>query len=198
MTGFEKIIKAIEGEAKLKADQIISEAKEEAEKIIASAKEEAEKKCSEIAEKPAYEVKAILDRANSGAALIKRQTILNAKQQAINDVIEKAKLKLTGLPDKDYFDIIIKLVKKHAHNQAGTIKFSGKDLKRLPENFDKILNEAVKEIENASLSISKESAPIDSGFILVYGDIEQNCSFEALFGYAKEELQDKVNTFLFG
>lgn len=198
MTGLEKIIKAIEDEAKANADKILAEAKEEADKILASAKKEAEIKCAEIAEKPAYEVKAILDRANSGAALIKRQTILNAKQQAINDVIEKAKLKLTGLPDKDYFDIIIKLVKKHAHNQAGTIKFSGKDLKRLPENFDKILNEAVKEIENASLSISKESAPIDSGFILVYGDIEENCSFEALFGHAKEELQDKVNTFLFG
>ena len=198
MTGLEKIIKAIEGEAKLKADQIISEAKEEAKKIIASAKEEAEKKCSEIAEKPAYEIKAILGRANSGAALIKRQTILNAKQQVINDIIEKARLKLTGLPDNEYFEVILNIVKKHAHNQAGVIKFSQRDLDRLPEKFDKKLNEAIKDIENASLSISKESAPIDSGFILVYGDIEENCSFEALIGHAKEELQDKVNTFLFG
>lgn len=198
MTGLEKIIKVIEADAKSNADRILAEAKEEAESIIVSARKEAEKKCAEIAEKPANEIKAILDRARSQAALIKRQMILNAKQQVINDIIDKAKLKLTGLPDTDYFDVIIKILQKHAHNQAGTIMFSKKDLERLPKNFDKKLNDALKDMENASLEISKESVPIDGGFILVYGDIEENCSFEALFGHAKEELQDKVNAFLFG
>jgi len=198
MTGLEKIIKVIEAEGKSKAEKILAEAKEEADRIIASAKEEAAKKCAEIAEKPAYEVKAILDRAHSGAALVRRQMILNAKQQVINDIIEKARLKLTGLPDNEYFEVILNIVKKHAHNQAGVIKFSQRDLDRLPEKFDKKLNEAIKDIENASLSISEESVPIDGGFILVYGDIEENCSFEALFNHSKDELQDKVNAFLFG
>ena len=123
---------------------------------------------------------------------------MNAKQQVINDIIEKARLKLTGLPDNEYFEVILNIVKKHAHNQAGVIKFSQRDLDRLPEKFDKKLNEAIKDIENASLSISEESVPIDGGFILVYGDIEENCSFEALFNHSKDELQDKVNAFLFG
>jgi len=198
MTGLEKIIKAIEAEAKSNADGIIAKAKEEAENILAAAKKEVEAKCAEIAEKPAYEVKAIIDRAHSGAELIKRQTILNAKQQVINDIIEKARLKLTGLADTDYFDVILKLVKKHAHAKPGIIKFSQKDLGRMPENFEKSLNEAIKDKENASLTISSESVQINGGFILVYGDIEENCSFEALFNYAKDDLQDKVNAFLFG
>jgi len=198
MTGLDKIIQVIEAEGKSKAESILAEANEEAEKIIASAKDEAEKKCAEIAEKPANEIKIILDRAQSQAALIKRQMLLKAKQQVINDIINKARLKLTGLPDKEYFEVILKLVRKYAHNEEGIIKFSQKDLDRMPKRFEKKLNEVIDDLDNASLSISEESIPIDGGFILVYGDIEENCSFEALFNASKEELQDKVNAYLFG
>lgn len=198
MTGLEKIIQEIEAEGKSNADRILAEAEKEADEIIASARKEAETKSAEIAEKPAQEIEAIINRAHSGAALIRRQTILNAKQKMINDIIDKARLKLTGLPDSDYFDIILKIVQKYAHKQDGIIKFSRADLDRMPKHFEKSLNKAIKDIENASLTISDESAPIDGGFILVYGDIEENCSFEALFSNAKDDLQDKVNEFLFG
>ncbi len=197
MTGLEKIIKAIEADARANADKILAEAREEAEKILSLAKEEAERSCAKIAEKPASEAKAILSRAESGARLIKRQMILDAKQKMINEVILKAKEKLTSLLDTDYFEIILQIVKKHAHAQPGIIMFSQTDLDRMPKKFEKSLNAAIKEIQNASLTISEEDARVDGGFILVYGDIEENCSFDALFGNAKEELQDKVNAFLF-
>ncbi|TAH72139.1 MAG: hypothetical protein EWM47_03995 [Anaerolineaceae bacterium] len=198
MTGLEKIIKAIEADAQASVDKILAEAKEEAEDILSLATKEAKQDSAKIAEMPAFEVKAILSRAESSAKLLKRQMILDAKQQVINDIILKAKTKLTSLSDTDYFDIILQIVKKHAHKQAGIIMFSQADLDRLPKKFEKSLETAIKGIQNASLTISKEnSAKIDGGFILVYGDIEENCSFEALFNDAKEELQDKVNAFLF-
>lgn len=198
MTGLEKIIKAIEADAQANASGILAEAKEEAEEILSLAKEEAEQDKVKIAEKPAFEAKAILSRAESSAKLLKRQMILDAKQQVINDVITKARYKLTSLSDTDYFDIILQIVKKHAHAQAGMIMFSQADLDRMPKKFDKSIDTAIKGIQNASLTISKENAAkLDGGFILVYGDIEENCSFEALFNDAREELQDKVNAFLF-
>lgn len=197
MTGLEKIIKAIEAEAQASVDKIIAEAKEEAGKILSIAEEEAKQECAKIAEKPALEAKAIISRAESGAKLIKRQMILDAKQQAISDIICKAKNKLTSLPDTEYFDIILQIVKKHAHKGPGLIKFSQADLDRLPEKYEESLKTTLKDIPNASLTISKESAKIDGGFILVYGDIEENCSFESLFAAAREDLQDKVNAFLF-
>lgn len=197
MTGLEKIIKAIESEAKANSERIIAEAKEESEKILALAKSEADAKSVEIAKMPASEVEAIINRAQSGARLIKRQTILNAKQKMINDIVEKAKKKLTSLPDTEYFEIILQIAKKHAHPEEGIIMFSREDLERLPKKFEKSLKEAIKDIDKASLTISKEDAQVDSGFILVYGDIEENCSFDALFSGAKDELLDKVNAFLF-
>ncbi|NLJ97506.1 MAG: hypothetical protein GX321_10180 [Clostridiales bacterium] len=198
MTGLEKIIKAIESEAKANSDKIIAEAMEESEKILAYAKSEAQAKSEEIAKKPASEVKAILNRAQSGARLIKRQTILNAKQKMINEIIDKAKNKLTSLPDTEYFELILQIVKKHAHPNKGTIMFSKADLERLPRGFEESLKETIKDIKDASLTISdKYAAKLDSGFILIYGEIEENCTFDALFNGAKEELQDEVNAFLF-
>ncbi|NLL72459.1 MAG: hypothetical protein GX237_02920 [Clostridiales bacterium] len=197
MTGLEKIIKAIEAEASKNVEDILAKAKEESQKILASAKSEAEAKSAEIAKKPASEIKAIINKANSSAGLIKRQAILSAKQEVIGEIIDKAKIKLTSLPDNDYFDLILQIVKKHAQSGEGIIMFREEDLKRLPKKFDKSLKEALEDIKNASLTISDNFAKIDGGFIIAYGDVEINCSFEALFNKAKDELQDKVNAFLF-
>lgn len=197
MTGLEKMIKVIEADAQANADKILAEAREESDRIISEAKEEAKQCAAKIAEKPASEIKVIMDRAESGARLVKRQMILDAKQKIINDIIQKAKRKLAGLSDKEYFDMILQMVRKYAYSQAGVIKFSKADLDRLPKDFEKSLGLVLKDKENASLTVSDESVKIDGGFILVYGDIEENCSFDALFSDAKDELQDKLNAFLF-
>ena len=51
-------------------------------------------------------------------------------------------------------------------------------------------------IAGGSLTVSPEAAPIDNGFILKYGGIEENCSLRALFSSMKDQLQDKVNAAL--
>lgn len=197
MTGLEKILKAIETDARANADAILSKANKEAEELIANARAEAEKKCSEIAQKSETEIKAVLSRAKSAAMLQERQIILNAKQQMINNLINNAKDTLINLSDYEYAEIIIRMVKKYAHGKAGKIAFSEKDLKRLPKDFQLQLQNALSELTGASLTISEETPNIDGGFLLIYGDIEENCSFDAIFSSAKEELQDKVNAFLF-
>ena len=52
--------------------------------------------------------------------------------------------------------------------------------------------------EGAALTVSSETRDIDGGFVLTYGGIEENCSFDALFDSAHEMLQDKVQEILFG
>lgn len=197
MTGLEKILKAIETDARANADAILSKANKEAEELIENARADAEKKCSEIAQKSETEVKAVLSRAKSAAMLQERQIILNAKQQMINNMIVNAKNTLINLSDEEYTEVVIRMVKKYAHREAGKIAFSEKDLKRLPKDFNLKLQNALTDKVGASLTLSEVASKIDGGFLLVYGDIEENCSFDAIFSAAKEELQDKVNTFLF-
>ena len=49
----------------------------------------------------------------------------------------------------------------------------------------------------ADLKISEEAAEIKNGFVLDFGGIEENCTFDALIDQNIEELQDKVKSLLF-
>lgn len=197
MTGLEKILKAIEEDATTIANAEIAKANEKAEKILALAKQEADEKCREIIEQSKENVNSSLSRAESAANLQEKKLILKAKQEVITDVIESARKKLIMLDKEEYFKVIIKMIRKHALNKDGKIIFNASDLKRIPEGLEESIKEALKDKENATLTIAEHSASIDGGFILVYGDVEINCSFESLFLSAKETLQDKVCEVLF-
>lgn len=197
MTGLEKIIKHIEDDAAAISKSILSEAESKAQEIVSAAKAEGEKKRAEITERSKLEVEASLSRAESAALLREKKIILNTKQEIIEDVITKAKESLEKLPEKEYFDVIINMVKKNALNKAGYIVFSKKDKGRLAENFQDVINEILAGNSGATLTISEETREINGGFILIYGDIEENCSFDALFLAARESLQDKVSKVLF-
>jgi V/A-type H+/Na+-transporting ATPase subunit E len=197
MTGLEKILKAIEDEAQASADAVIAQAKTEADRIHAEAKAEAEKQGVQIAEKSEAEIKAILSRAESSAALQEKKIILESKQQIISNIITKARESLDHLPDNEFTDIILEMVKKHAHQKQGKILFSAADKTRLPKDFEDRLKISLSSKPSASLTLAAEAADNGGGFLLVYGDIEENCSFDALFSAEKENLQDKVNSLLF-
>lgn len=197
MTGLEKILKHIEEDAAAAADKVLTEAKGKADEIMAAARAESDKKCADIAERSKLDVQSSLSRAESAANLQEKRLILNAKQEIIGEVINLAKESIIKLPDNQYFDTIVKMVQKYALAQTGQILFSKTDLSRLPEQFEIPLTASLNQKKGAALSISKETVNIDGGFILVYGDIEINCSFDALFAAAKDTLQDKVSEVLF-
>ena len=48
-----------------------------------------------------------------------------------------------------------------------------------------------------ALRVSNGNCDIDGGFILIYGGIEENCSFRAMLDANREHLADKVNELLF-
>ncbi|MGB4661918.1 MAG: V-type ATP synthase subunit E [Mobilitalea sp.] len=197
MTGLEKILKTIDDAALVNVNAVIIQAKVEADKIIADAKNEAAKKCAEIALKSDTDVKAVISRAESAAKLQEKKKILDAKQQIISNIITLARNSLAQLPDSEYESILLQMAKKNAHNKAGLIQFSKADKARLSVDFDTKLKSALSDKEGAALTVSDQEANIEGGFLLIYGDIEENCTFDALFASAKEELQDKVNSLLF-
>lgn len=197
MTGLEKILKHIEEDAVSSADKVLAEANRKVDEIMAEAQAEGEKKCAEIAERSKLEVQSCLSRAESAAKLQEKKLILKVKQEIIGDIINKAKESFIQLPDKEYFDIILKMVQKYALTQAGQILFSPADIKRLPADFAQTLDESLKGINGAALTLSDDTRNVDGGFVLVYGEVEINCSFDALFASAREILQDKVCEVLF-
>lgn len=189
MTGLEKIVKRIEEDAVVVAAAVITGAEDKAIKIAEAAQSESELKRSEIEERSIMEVNACISRGESAANLVEKKLTLSAKQEIIGNVITGAKEMLIQLPEEEYFEVIEKMVQKYALEKSGQIMFSTRDKKRLPKTFIDSLK--------SNLTISEKEVNIDGGFILVYGDVEENCSFDALFFATRESLQDQVCDVLF-
>lgn len=195
MTGLEKIMEDIRQESGGVVSKITEEAGAQAAGIGKDAQDQAEKLRLQIqheTERKAADSKA---RAASAAQLQQRQSLLACKQELIAGVLQKALQKASALPAEEYFAAVIKMAAGAAHAGAGEICFNQRDLGRLPAGFEAKLNKALK--TGASLHVSKKTAEIDSGFLLLYNGIEENCSFDAVLAARHEELQDKVRAILF-
>ena len=196
MTGLDKILNQIEEEAKSSADKIIEEANAQAKEIT----EEAAAACRDMEETAAVKRQAtsedILKKSRSAAQMQRRQELLSAKQRIISEIIDKAQASLYTLGDKEYFELIARMLDKFALGEKGEIRFSKKDKERLPAGFDKTVAAAAAK-NGGELTVSEQTCEIDGGFLLVYGGIEENCSFAAMFAAERENLQDKVHTLLF-
>lgn len=194
MAGVNDLTAQILKDAREKADGIIADAESKAKDTVDQAKKEAlevSEKAKAQAEKDASDYAA---RIRSQIGMQTRQKTLKTRQDIIEQVIDMAYKKLASMDDASYFAMITSLVAKNAHREAGEILFSKKDLERLPEGFGENLQKVIP--EGASLTVSTECAPIEDGFVLRYGGIEENCSLKALFAEKQEDLRDKVHQVL--
>lgn len=196
MANIDKITDEILEEARKTAEAKLEEAKAQASEIIKNAEEECRKLKEEMAQKDEKDRKTVSERAKASAQMKKRQMILNAKQELITEILNKAYQRIFDMDDAAYFGLIEKMLQKFCLARTGEICFSEKDRKRMPDGFEQVVERVAKE-KGGNLTISKESRNIDGGFVLVYGGIEENCSIQALFHSEREYLADKVHENLF-
>lgn len=196
MTGLDKIISEIKAESSKVVSERLDKANKEAARIMAEAEKEANEALEKISREASARLSASKSAAESAAALKKRRMLLLEKQKLIEEVIETAKQEVLSLPDELYFKLIIKLISDNASSENGSIVFNAKDLKRLPADFEAKVN-ATAGVKGGKLTISKDTRPIDGGFVLVYDGIDQNCSVSSIFETNIEALQDKIQKLLF-
>ena len=195
MAGVDNIVKEILQEAQSKADALVNEAKANAEEILKEAAAADEKMAQDCEQEARRTVSDLAERAKSQSSLQKRQSLLQAKQDIIDEVIQKAYDKLSTQDGNAYFAMAEKLIQKAVRPGKGEICFNEADLKRIPADFE----ERIRKIAagcGSELSISEVPAKIRSGFILSYGGIEENCSLDAIFSEKRESLRDLVNATL--
>ena len=190
MSGLEKILEHIKSEATDTADEMLRKAKAEAEKIVEAEKKDAAFRADQIKKQSELDVTAANSRIQSAGDLKEKRMILEAKQKEIDDVFTATMDYLANLDDAAYFEIIERMIPRYSDGIEGTIRFNAKDLARVPESTKKVAKDNL-------LTLSDEPAEIDGGFILVYRNIEENCSFDALISASREDLQDKIGQILF-
>ena len=72
---------------------------------------------------------------------------------------------------------------------------SAQDLQRLPQDFEDRINAEI--YETGAVQVSRTPKEIDNGFVLVYGDIEINCTLRAVFDERMDALKDLLHPLLF-
>lgn len=196
MSGLEKIIRQIEAEAQAQADELLRSAGSEADKIRAELKAKCDQELGQIEEKSTRDIADCNSRGASAVEQQRRLALLQTKQEIITDVMAKALAALQAKPAAEYFAAVLKLAERYARGQAGQILFAQEDLDRMDADFADKLNEAAKK-KGGSLTIGADPRSTGGGFVLVYGGIEENCTFPALFDARREELQDLIHRLLF-
>jgi len=194
MAGLNKIIERIAQDSAAKCDGIIFDAQNDATKIKEAAIVKVNNDKAATIDTANKEAKALVDMAESGAQLEGKKVLLATRVEIIEKAIAKASEKLASMPEEEYFAAIYALVKNYAQDAEGSMLLSEKDLGRLPKDFEKKIN---ADLKGGKITVSKDPADISEGFILVYGDIEINCTFDALIADAKDDIKDELYNIIF-
>ena len=120
----------------------------------------------------------------------RKQALLQAKQEVIQEVLNKAYQQVLHLEPESYFEMLQKLLETYALPQEGTIYFSA------AQKFEDVIEQTAQK-KGGHLVVSKEPKDMDGGFVLVYGGIEENCTIRAMFHTKQDELSDVVQKILF-
>lgn len=195
-TGLDLMLQQIREDADATAGKIMEEAREQEQEILAQAEQDIMAIHQENEEKISAMETLSEQKARSCAERKKRQIYLETRHEIISDVLERAKESLLHMDTEEYFSYLEKLLEKNIRAEEGIIRLNAADLKRVPEDFTRNVSALAKQT-GGSLKLGQEPVDISGGFILIYGGIEENCSFESIFHAKREVLADELNQFLF-
>jgi V/A-type H+-transporting ATPase subunit E len=199
MKGIEKILEHISSESAAECDAIAKGAAEECERIRAEYARAEQDEYWELINGGTREAERRLERMGSLAALESKKLVLATQQEMIAAAFDLAAKRILGLPEREYIDFLAKLACSASLTGTETIILSKSDYGRLGPKVLEAANAGLKATKrDASLKLSDKPANIRGGLILSGGDIEANCSIDALITQYRNELSPKVAAELFG
>ena len=173
----EKII----SDARIQADKIITQAEDNTNNIIKKGKKEADNIKNIILYKYNQEASLRKSKILTEANLEAKKIILSEKQKIIEDVFNKASESILKLDDKDYLNIIKKMILDNIETGDETIFIDHSDQKKISESFIEDINKELKSKgEKGVLKLSVSYLPIKGGVVIGYGKIRKNISLEFL------------------
>lgn len=177
----------IKKEAEIKAAEIISDAETKAKTIMENMKVKAEKDGADRKER-------MLSRARLDA----RNSILGAKQKAIDNVLNSAVEKVSQMPDSDYENLLERMLLNSVETGNEEVLLSKKDKVRIKPSFFARVNEKLASSgKKGMLTLSNETIDITAGFVLRRGGLEINNSIEAQIRILRDGLEGEIANLLF-
>ncbi len=195
MTGLDKIIEKIKNQAAERAKEISGASLKKIDEMTAAAKAEGEEKYNAIIEEAHGKCASNLELAKSQAVTLINKKLLAGKVDIINETVELARAQLGALADSDFCELVLSIAGKTAGDGDGEMCFNENCLKKLPDDFEEQLKGVIS--DNRRICVCKEPCEIGDGFIIKYGLIEENCTFEAIIDANRQSIDDAISKILF-
>ncbi len=199
MTGTDRIKEKILEDARAKAKAIQDQAEQDASRIMEEAAAQADKERTEVINNAHAEGLQLYKRMLAVAGLDGRKKLLAAKQEMIDAAFTKAMEKICALPDRQYQQVLEKMIAEAAGSTGGEVLLSEKDAARMDKSFITNINMRLSDLgKGGMINLSKLHVRTAGGFVLKSGDLEINSTFEIMFSMLRDELESEVVGILFG
>ncbi len=219
MTGVEKITDRIAADAAKEAQATLGAAEVECRKLAEEYGNRTIGERDRVAERAQAEGQRMIERAKSTADMNHRAVLLAAKSALIDEVYEKARVKILDTDFGKYRELLTALLVSALLELAKSEETSAA-LGDETEPYDRIevlFNHDDREKYGAAvvaevrrrnerrigaarlekLCLSEDTAAIDGGLVIRYGNIETNCSLSVLLAEMRRETEGKVASILF-
>lgn len=187
-----KISDFITSKGEAEAIEIRNQASKEAKKIeleiISAAQKEADKIINDAKVSADLQIKSL----EMSHEIARRQALLLAKSEVMNQVFDAAYQKIKSLSETDFLALVVKLIKAETYEGTESIMVNKSDYKKY-ENLVPKINKQL----GTSFVLSKESAPIDFGFLIVGKHFDLNFDFMELVNQVRKEHETKLAEELF-
>ena len=227
MEGIEKIAQRIQEDARQEAEAILRHSREQADSILEQCRAQAGQEEQAILERGRRSAQERLERLSSAAALERRKQELAARQEMIGQAFDLALERLCSLSEAEYVDLLAGMAAGCAQSGREQLIFSPADRARVGKQVVMAANERLirhvapelpgplaespvgplldRVVQNTAtvvtgtglLTLSEETRPMRGGFVLSDGEVEVNCTFEALVRAQRERLEREVAEILF-
>ena len=191
MNGLEQILLKIEEDNNLEVHRILDDGRQRAEEYTKNAIAEASKEAQSIKDDAEKKATLMIESAKTGCEAYVSKQELAAKSDVVSDAVKYAVEQIKSMDDEKYFEAISSLILKYAQQGEGELMMNERDIARMPKGYMKKINAELKK-SDASLVLYEIPAKIDSGFIIRYGGVEENCTFDALVEEKIDEIKDKL------
>lgn len=199
MNGIEKITQRITAEAEAECRNLTEEAKKRCAAIKAEFAARAKTVYDEAVALGEKDVEEFRIRENRAARLEAKKDVLSLKRDLVQKAFDGAREKLLGMAAEDYSAFLIRLVSKAVSSGTEEVIFSEEDTASVGEKVVAAVNAArASQGLPAELTLSRETRSMDGGAVLKAGNVEVNCTLDALFGQSRDDLEVRVAGILFG
>ena len=198
MDGITKIIERIEDDSRLELADIAAENAARCAEIRAEYKELEQQQYGEALSNGAIAAAQHYERLKYVADLESKKQLLIEKQSLMDKAFAAAEQRLSELPEADYIAFIARLAAQSSQTGEEALVFSEKDRAKIGKAAVKAANKLLSDSgRRAYLELSDDTRDISGGVIISGGDIEANCSLEALVSQYRNELSPRVAEILF-